>query len=51
MPLMIKCYECKIAKLQDIAVRATPFIVTNSDYTFTKTKVDFYSNLRYYQGF
>lgn len=39
VPLMIKCYECKIPKLQDIAVRVTPYIVKNSDYTFTKTKV------------
>lgn len=39
MPLLIKCYECKVFKLQDLALRVTEFIIEHNDYTFTKTKI------------
>ncbi|CAK94318.1 unnamed protein product (macronuclear) [Paramecium tetraurelia] len=39
IPLLIKCYECKVPKLQDLGIRVTEFVLENNDYTFSKTKI------------
>ncbi|CAD8105583.1 unnamed protein product [Paramecium sonneborni] len=39
IPLLIKCYECKVPKLQDLGIRVTEFVLENNDYSFSKTKI------------
>ncbi len=35
----MKCFECKVPKLQDIALRVSDYIVKNIDYNYTKSKL------------
>lgn len=39
MPLILKCYECEVAKLQELALQNTEFLVKKLDFVFIKTKV------------
>ena len=39
LPLQMKCFECKVPKLQDIALRVSDYIVKNIDYNYTKSKL------------
>lgn len=39
LPLLIKCYECGVAKLQELALKNTDFLVKNIDFLSVKTKI------------
>ena len=39
MPLILKCYECGVAKLQELALQNTEFLVKKLDFVFIKTKI------------
>ena len=39
MPLILKCYECGVSKLQELALQNTEFLVKKLDFVFIKTKI------------
>ena len=39
MPLILKCYECGVAKLQELALLNTELLVKKLDFVFIKTKI------------
>ena len=39
MPLILKCFECGVAKLQELALQNTEFLVKKLDFVFIKTKI------------
>ena len=39
LPLLIKCYECGVGKLQELALKNTDFLVKNIDFLSVKTKI------------
>ena len=39
MPLVIKCFDCKVVKLQDLALKNTEYLIKFLEFIYIKTKI------------